>query len=50
MNIMNNVRKPKSAETDAMPMTAGTTEEFKAIVMMANRVAREFNDGAVWRE
>jgi hypothetical protein len=26
-------------------MTAGTTEEFKAIVMMANRVAREFNDG-----
>jgi hypothetical protein len=26
-------------------MTAGTIEEFKAIVMMANRVAREFNDG-----
>ena len=26
-------------------MTAGTIEEFKAIVIMANRVAREFNDG-----
>ena len=24
---------------------AGTTEEFKAIVITANRVAREFNDG-----
>jgi hypothetical protein len=28
-------------------MTAGTTEKFKAIVMMANRVAREFNDGVL---
>ena len=28
-------------------MSAGTTEEFKAIVIMANRVAREFNDGAL---
>jgi hypothetical protein len=35
---MNNGGKPKSAETGAMPMTAGTTE--KAIVIMANRVAR----------
>jgi hypothetical protein len=28
-------------------MTASTTEEFKAIVIMANRVAREFYDGAL---
>jgi hypothetical protein len=33
------------AITEAMPMTANTIEKFKAIVMMANRVAREFNDG-----
>src|SRR5262249_17517339 len=34
------------AITEAMPMTAGTTEEFKAIVIMANRVASGFNEGA----
>jgi hypothetical protein len=34
-------------ETEAMPMTAGTTEEFKAIVIMANRVACGFNEGAL---
>jgi hypothetical protein len=32
------------AITEAMPI-AGTTEKLKAIVMTANRVAREFNDG-----
>jgi hypothetical protein len=32
---------------EAMPMTAGTIEEFKAIVMMANRVAGGFNEGAL---
>src|SRR6516225_6486765 len=30
-----------------MPMTAGTTEKFKAIVMLANRVAWSFNEGVL---
>jgi hypothetical protein len=30
-----------------MPMTVAATEQLKAIVIMANRVAREFNDGAL---
>jgi hypothetical protein len=33
------------AITQPMPTTAGTAEKLKTIVMMANRVAREFNDG-----
>jgi hypothetical protein len=45
---LRNLHRPavSGAITDAMPMTAGTIEEFKAVVMMANRVAREFNNGA----
>jgi hypothetical protein len=46
---LRNLHRPavSGAITEAMPMSAGTTEEFKAIVIMANRVAREFNDGAL---
>jgi hypothetical protein len=42
---MSNTQNQTPAAVPAMPMTAGTIENFKAIVMMANRVAREFNDG-----
>jgi hypothetical protein len=31
--------------TEAMPMTTDATEKFKAIVMLANRVACGFNEG-----
>jgi hypothetical protein len=41
----NQFQKGPSGNREAMPMTA--IEEFKAIVIMANRVARWFNDGAL---
>jgi hypothetical protein len=44
---LRNLHRPavSGAITAAMPMTAATTEELKAIVITANRVAREFNGG-----
>lgn len=40
-------RAVSGATTEAMPTTATATEKLKAIVMMANHVAREFNEGAL---
>jgi hypothetical protein len=38
---------PQAPDFKQVSQYAGTTEEFKAIVITANRVAREFNDGAL---
>jgi hypothetical protein len=44
---LHNLHQPavSGATTEAMPMTAGTIEKFKAMVMLANRVAWGFNEG-----
>src|SRR5215831_4064375 len=42
---MTDINNLQIANFDGTSHTAGTTEKFKAIVITANRVAREFNDG-----
>ena len=42
---MTDINNLQIANVDGTLHTAGTTEKFKAIVITANRVAREFNDG-----
>src|SRR5262249_48728247 len=45
MTTRTDINDPQIANVDGTSHTAGTTEKFKAIVITANRVAREFNDG-----